>query len=94
MLMTLETYAPGFVDRVSDTVVMTPDDIYNRYNSGDGVASIARLLAPYADRIRAPLPGLFFCGASAEPMDSISGRAGRLAARMVLGRDAYEWGES
>ncbi len=94
VLMTLETYAPGFVDRVSDTVVMTPDDIYNRYNSGDGVASIARLLAPYADRIRAPLPGLFFCGASAEPMDSISGRAGRLAARMVLGRDAYEWGES
>lgn len=94
VLMTLESYAPGFADRVSETLVMTPDDIFERYNSGEGAASIARLLAPYADRIRAPLPGLFFCGASAEPMDAVSGRAGRLAARMVLGRDAYEWGDS
>ncbi|MEI9930955.1 MAG: NAD(P)/FAD-dependent oxidoreductase [Rhizomicrobium sp.] len=39
-----------------------------------------RLMTAYAERINTPIEGLFLCGASAEPMNAISGRAGRLAA--------------
>jgi len=41
---------------------------------------VARLLSSYAERVETPIRGLFLCGASAEPMDAISGRAGRIAA--------------
>jgi phytoene dehydrogenase-like protein len=38
------------------------------------------LLSSYAQRIGTPIDGLFLCGGDAEPMDGISGRAGRIAA--------------
>ncbi len=45
--------------------------------------SNARLMAPYAARVATPIAGLFLCGSSAEPMNAISGRAGRHAAAMA-----------
>ena len=38
------------------------------------------LLASYSQRIGTPIDGLFLCGGDAEPIDGISGRAGRIAA--------------
>ena len=46
---------------------------------------VARLLSSYAERVETPIRGLFLCGASAEPMDAISGRAGRIAADIANG---------
>jgi phytoene dehydrogenase-like protein len=45
--------------------------------------SVQRVLQPYSARIATPIDGLFLCGEAAEPMDAVSGRAGRLAARMA-----------
>jgi phytoene dehydrogenase-like protein len=39
-----------------------------------------RLVSPFLSRIATPIEGLFLCGTAAEPMNAISGRAGRLAA--------------
>jgi phytoene dehydrogenase-like protein len=39
-----------------------------------------RLAMSYEARIHTPIEGLFLCGMAAEPMNAISGRAGRLAA--------------
>jgi phytoene dehydrogenase-like protein len=41
---------------------------------------VPRLMESAADRIATPIAGLTLCGRDAEPMDAISGRAGRLAA--------------
>jgi phytoene dehydrogenase-like protein len=48
--------------------------------------SVTRILSPASDRITTPIEGLFLCGAAAEPMDAISGRAGRLGAGL-----AHSW---
>ena len=85
VLVTLETYAPGFADRVIANEILTPADMAERYGCHETPSTPTRALATYAARIASPLPGLYFCGASAEPFDAISGRAGRLAAHMILG---------
>jgi phytoene dehydrogenase-like protein len=42
--------------------------------------SAARLASSYPARITTPIEGLFLCGTGAEPMNAVSGRAGRVAA--------------
>jgi phytoene dehydrogenase-like protein len=49
-----------------------------------GRASLADLLAPPLSRIVTPIKGLLLAGESAEPLPAISGRAARVAARLVL----------
>jgi len=49
----------------------------------DSDFSVSRILSSYPARITTPLNGLFLCGSAAEPMDAVSGRAGRLAAGMA-----------
>ncbi len=49
-------------------------------------ASLANLLAPPPTRLVTPIKGLVLAGEDAEPLPAISGRAGRLAARMILAR--------
>jgi len=54
--------------------------------------SAMRLAASYAERIGTPIDGLFLCGTGADPMNAISGRAARLAARIAqawLAREKY-----
>jgi phytoene dehydrogenase-like protein len=53
-------------------------------------SSSADILLPSAGRISTPIEGLFLCGAAAEPVDSISGRAGRIAANIAGGWLARE----
>lgn len=47
-------------------------------------ARLADLLAPPPSRLLTPVKGLLLAGEDAEPLPSISGRAGRLAARALL----------
>ena len=49
-------------------------------------ASLADLLAPPLARLGTQIHGLYLAGADAEPLPSVSGRAARLAARLVLSR--------
>jgi phytoene dehydrogenase-like protein len=53
-------------------------------NTRDADFSMNRILSPFRARIATPIDGLFLCGAAAEPMDAVSGRAGRLAAGLAL----------
>jgi phytoene dehydrogenase-like protein len=50
-------------------------------------ASLAQLLAPSAERIKTKISGLYVCGADAEPVASLSGRAARLAVALALKND-------
>jgi phytoene dehydrogenase-like protein len=85
-LATLESFAPGLRDRVVAFRVLTPG------HEGGGPKSCvslfaspaARLVASYEARIRTPIAGLYLCGRAAEPMDVLSGRAGRIAAGFVF----------
>jgi phytoene dehydrogenase-like protein len=42
------------------------------------------LLASYEARIRTPIAGLYLCGRTAEPVNALCGRAGRIAAGLVF----------
>ena len=55
--------------------------------SPGGRASLEQLLAPSATRIKTKIAGLYVCGADAEPLASLSGRAARLATALVLKSD-------
>ena len=85
-LATLERFAPGLKDRVVTHWMMTPEDIAARYagHAGELGSPSSRLLASYESRIRTPIAGLYLCGAAAEPVSSLSGRAARLAAGLVF----------
>jgi phytoene dehydrogenase-like protein len=55
---------------------------------------LLRLIQPYEARIRTPLPGLYLCGHSAEPVDVLSGRAAHVAAQLLLDdRQSGKWGQ-
>ena len=85
-LATLERFAPGLKERVVAHRIMTPDDSAERYGSSPGElgSPLSRLLASYESRIRTPIARLYLCGAAAEPVSTLSGRAGRLAAGLVF----------
>ena len=48
-----------------------------------GAVCSRHLLSSYSRRIGTPIDGLFLCGGDAEPIDGISGRAGRIAAAIA-----------
>jgi phytoene dehydrogenase-like protein len=75
----LDRLIPNFSRDLSRLEVLMPDDI-----GADSGADISRLMSTYASRMQMPISGLFFCGADAEPVSAISGRAGRLAAQMAM----------
>lgn len=95
-LATLERFAPGLKDRVVTHWMMTPDDFAARYagHAGELGSPSSRLLASYESRIRTPIGGLYLCGAAAEPVSSLSGRAARLAAGLVFADWARRKGRS
>ena len=68
---------------VTASLLLTPEDLRALFGAEESGPSVKRLLAPYATRIRTPLKGLYLCGSDAEPVDVISGRAGRLAASIA-----------
>ncbi|HVZ90154.1 MAG TPA: NAD(P)/FAD-dependent oxidoreductase [Rhizomicrobium sp.] len=77
-LAALERHAPNLRARIVGVDLALPD------GEADADGGPARLLASYDERIATPIEGLFLCGAGAEPMNDLLGRAARLAASIAL----------
>lgn len=75
----LEKRMPGVSREISNIEISSPDiaDINH-------AVTAASMLASLADRIGTPIEGLFLCGADAEVIPSISGRAARIAASFAM----------
>lgn len=72
IIAALERHTPHLRERIVGLDLRLPQE--------EEPFSAARLAASYAERVSTPIEGLFLCGIGAEPMNAISGRAGRLAA--------------
>lgn len=93
VLRTLEEYAPGISGLVLARQVLTPLDLESTYgltrgHPSHGEPSLNQLftmrpLLGWA-RYRAPLKGLYLCGAGAHPGGGVDGGAGANAAREIL----------
>jgi phytoene dehydrogenase-like protein len=93
LLATLETCAPGLRDSVRAAELLTPADIEAQFRIRGGHWHHAELaldqffmVRPVAGaaRYRAPVGGLYLCGAGCHPGGGVMGIAGRNAARRVL----------
>ena len=89
----LETHAPGLRQSVLAAELLTPADIERQFRISGGHWHHAELAldqflmvrpVPGAAQYRAPLEGLFLCGAGTHPGGGVMGVAGRNAAREVL----------
>jgi phytoene dehydrogenase-like protein len=78
----LERLAPGTAAQIVTAKIFAPDNTHDLHYQAH--ANVEHLLAGYETRITSPLRGLLFCGADAEPVPAVSGRAARLAAAAVL----------
>ena len=93
VLRVLETYAPGIGELVLARRVVTPVDLEETYGLTGGhpfhgepsldQLFLARPLLGWA-RYRAPVGGLYLCGAGAHPGGGITGGPGANAAREIL----------
>jgi phytoene dehydrogenase-like protein len=97
ILQTLEAHAPGLRDSVRAAELLTPRDIEAQFRITGGHWHHAELaldqffmVRPLAGaaQYRAPLRGLFLCGAGCHPGGGVMGLAGRNAARQILARAA------
>lgn len=93
ILAVLEAHAPGLRDSVSAAELLTPQDIEMQFRIRGGHWHHAELaldqffmVRPVAGaaRYRAPVHGLYLCGAGCHPGGGVMGVAGRNAARAVL----------
>ncbi|MBW4050978.1 MAG: NAD(P)/FAD-dependent oxidoreductase [Proteobacteria bacterium] len=93
ILGTLETCAPGLRDSVVAAELLTPADIEAQFRISGGHWHHAELaldqffmVRPVAGaaRYRAPVGGLYLCGAGCHPGGGVMGVAGRNAARQIL----------
>jgi len=90
---TLARYAPGLPDCIMDSELLTPPDIEREFRISGGHWHHAELAldqffmlrpVPGATQYRAPLAGLFLCGAGCHPGGGVMGLAGRNAARALI----------
>ena len=90
---TLERFAPGLRARVRGAQLLAPPDIEREFRISGGHWHHAELAldqffmlrpVPGAAAYRAPVGGLFLCGAGCHPGGGVLGLAGRNAARQVL----------
>ena len=97
ILQTLEAQAPGLRDSVRAAELLTPPDIEAQFRiSGGNWHHVELALDQFfmvrpvagAAQYRAPLPGLFLCGAGCHPGGGVMGIAGRNAARQILSKAA------
>jgi phytoene dehydrogenase-like protein len=97
ILQTLETHAPGLRDSVRAAELLTPRDIETQFRISGGNWHHAELALDQffmvrpvvgAAQYRAPLKGLFLCGAGCHPGGGVMGLAGHNAARQILARAA------
>jgi phytoene dehydrogenase-like protein len=93
LLGTLETHAPGLRDSVLAAELLTPADIEAQFRISGGNWHHAELALDQffmtrpvagAAQYRAPVRGLYLCGAGCHPGGGVMGIAGRNAAREIL----------
>lgn len=93
ILSTLETHAPGLRQSVLAAELLTPPDIEARFRIAGGQWHHAELAldqffmvrpAAGAAQYRAPVSGLYLCGAGCHPGGGVMGVVGRNAAREIL----------
>jgi len=85
-LAQLDSRIPGLVNRVIAAEVLTPEDLSTRYHTEAEDLDVSRMLAPWPQRVQTPIENLFLCGADADVAPAISGRAGRIAATIAIGK--------
>jgi phytoene dehydrogenase-like protein len=94
---TLERYLPGLRASMVARELLTPEDIEREFRIQGGHWHHAELALdqffmmrplPGTAQYRAPLPGLFMCGAGCHPGGGVTGLAGRSAARELLSEAA------
>jgi len=99
LIASLDRHAPGFEASVVDTLLQTPADLERELgmHAGNVMHLEMTLDAMFALRplpgwssYRAPLPGLYLCGASTHPGGGVSGASGRSAAHVLL-KDVRRW---
>jgi phytoene dehydrogenase-like protein len=97
ILQTLEAHAPGIRDSVRAAELLTPQDIEAQFRISGGHWHHAELaldqffmVRPVAGaaQYRAPVRGLFLCGAGCHPGGGVMGLAGHNAARQILAQAA------
>jgi phytoene dehydrogenase-like protein len=97
VMAVLERHAPGIGELVTTRELLTPSDIEREYGLAGGHWHNGALAfdqffinrpLPGAHQYRSPVPGLYLCGAASHPGGSLSGYAGRNAARQVLAEAA------
>jgi phytoene dehydrogenase-like protein len=93
LIATLESLAPGLRARVRHAELLAPPDIEREFRIAGGHWHHAELAldqfyllrpVPGAAQYRAPVGGLYLCGAGSHPGGGVMGIAGRNAARQVV----------
>jgi phytoene dehydrogenase-like protein len=80
-IQAFERFAPGAAAKIVAAKLFTPGSEL----AYQATANVEHLLAGYNTRMKSSLHGLLFCGADAEPVSSVSGRAARLTAAILAG---------
>ena len=97
ILQTLEAHAPGLRDSVRAAELLTPQDIETQFRISGGNWHHAELALDQffmvrpvvgAAQYRAPVRGLFLCGAGCHPGGGVMGLPGHNAARQILAQAA------
>jgi phytoene dehydrogenase-like protein len=73
----IERLAPGLSRAISNIEILSPDN-------DEGPITVPHMLTSGAERVETRIAGLFRCGANAEPVPAISGRAARIAAAIAI----------
>lgn len=90
---TLSSYAPQLRDHIVASELLTPSDLEREFRMTGGHWHHADLAldqflmlrpVPGAAQYRAPVPGLYLCGAGCHPGGGVMGLAGRSAARQII----------
>jgi phytoene dehydrogenase-like protein len=90
---TIERYAPGLRDHIVASELLTPPDIEREFRISGGHWHHAELAldqfffvrpVPGATQYRAPVAGLYLCGAGCHPGGGVMGLAGRNAAQALI----------
>jgi phytoene dehydrogenase-like protein len=75
---------PGLVRHIVGIDILTPDVLASRFGEEPVHIDISRILAYWPSRVCAPIEGLYLCGADADVVPAVSGRAGRIAASLAM----------
>jgi phytoene dehydrogenase-like protein len=81
----LERFAPGTSRHVIAAKIFTPDEM-EHYGAAEANARRrpSVMLSDWRERAQTPISNLWLCGADVDAMSAVSGRAGRIAARLSL----------